>query len=143
MAEDAAKDRAPSLSTMSRFASELFALALLVGRQGGSLGLRSTLAPWRWGRERHRLGRGLYDLGVAASVPRGKHDLDNLDPLSSSSSLMLLTPPVCSTRISLGTKSTSSFKKTAGCCFITLSIAARPPRRKAACISRMVSALRA
>lgn len=64
-------------------------------------------------------------------------------PLSSSSSLMLLTPPVCSTRISLGTKSTSSFKKTAGCCFITLSIAARPPRRKAACISRMVSALRA
>jgi hypothetical protein len=47
------------------------------------------------------------------------------------------------TRISLGTKSTSSFKKTAGCCFITLSIAARPPRRKAACISRMVSALRA
>jgi hypothetical protein len=40
------------------------------------------LAPWlmRWSRERHRLGRGLYDLGVAASVPRGEHDLDSLDP---------------------------------------------------------------
>ena len=42
------------------------------------------LAPWlmRWSRERHRLGRGLYDLGVAASVPRGQHDLDSLDPAS-------------------------------------------------------------
>src|SRR5215471_21500373 len=59
------------------------------------------------------------------------------------SSVIDLTPPECSTRMSLGTKSTSNFKKTAGCCFITLSIALRPPRRKARCISRMVSALRA
>src|SRR6516164_8486347 len=55
------------------------------------------------------------------------------------SSLICLIVPECSIRMSLGTKSTSNFKKTAGCCFITLSIAARPPRRKAACISRVVS----
>jgi len=36
---------------------ELFARALLVGEQRGSLGLRSTLAPWlmRWSRERRGL----------------------------------------------------------------------------------------
>jgi hypothetical protein len=33
------------------------------------------------------------------------------------------------------------FRNIAGWFFITLSIAARPPTRKAACISRMVSAL--
>ena len=62
-------------------AGELSALALLVGKQVGSLGLRSTLAPWlmRWSRERHRLGHGLYDLGVAASVASRQHALDHLD----------------------------------------------------------------
>jgi hypothetical protein len=34
----------------------------------------------RWSRERHRHGRRLYHLGVAASAPRGEHDLDSLDP---------------------------------------------------------------
>jgi hypothetical protein len=46
-------------------------------------------------------------------------------PRSNSSSLIALTPPVCSTFISRGTRSTSSFRKTAGWFFITLLMALR------------------
>src|SRR6516164_3714103 len=60
------------LVRFARLAGELFTLALLVGKQGGSLGLRSTLAPWltRWSRKRHRLGHGLNDLGTLPSLLR-------------------------------------------------------------------------
>ena len=64
-------------------------------------------------------------------------------PSSSCSSLSALTPPRCVTSISLGTKSTKSLRKTAGRFFITLRIAARPPSRKARCISAIVAAFSA
>src|SRR5262249_16877394 len=55
--------------------------------------------------------------------------------------VIALTPPLCSAFMSRGTSKTSSFRNTAGWFRITFSIALRPPRRKAACISRMGLAL--
>src|SRR4051794_4096841 len=67
---------------MGRLAGELFALALLVGKQGGSLGLRSTLAPWltRLSRERHGLRHGVDHLGIIARLTSREHGADRLDP---------------------------------------------------------------
>src|SRR6516164_5134540 len=60
------------LVRFARLAGELFTLALLVGKQGGSLGLRSTLAPrlTRWSRERGRLRRAFDDLRRLPGPPR-------------------------------------------------------------------------
>jgi hypothetical protein len=62
---------------------------------------------------------------------------------SSCSSVIALTPPLWSSVICRGTSKTSSFRNTAGWFRITFCIAFRPPRRKARCISRMVSAFSA
>src|SRR3954453_8542774 len=68
---------------MGRLAGELFALALLVGKQGGSLGLRSTLAPWltRWSRERRGLRHGVDHLGIIARLTSREHGADFLNAL--------------------------------------------------------------
>ena len=86
------KDRAPKLledglqpithlSGTCRLAGELFALAPLVGKQGGSLGLRSTLALslTGWRRQRGRLRHGVDDLRLIAR-PLLQHRLNGLDP---------------------------------------------------------------
>jgi hypothetical protein len=63
---------------MGRLAGELFALPLLVGKQGES----STLAPWltRWSRERHGLRHGVDHLGIIARLTSREHGADRLDP---------------------------------------------------------------
>jgi hypothetical protein len=78
-----------------RLAGELFALALLVGKQGGSLGLRSALAPClrRWSRERHGLppapGHPASGPQASAGLPQFRPPYGELDGIRSPRSPVL------------------------------------------------------
>jgi hypothetical protein len=90
-----------------------------------------------------RFRQCLDHLGPGAPLARRQHAPDHLDPGFEFRVAHALDAAAMRHLKFARNQKTSNFKNAACCCFMTLRIAARPPSRKARCISAIVAAFNA